>query len=293
MSSYHKNSLITICAASSSAARFGFLSSEGELPYDVAPMILTFEEVDGNPAFEERILKERSSFTRSDIQQSRGLTGGRTLYQLYRFSEPSSKSQPISQRAWTFQEALLSTRMLVYTSEQLYWCCGECYIGCGGLNSSERIIPVRPDCKQERCVCGTSLVRELHGLPPDIFSLRQRGAMSSSGQWDMVVESFSVRHLSVESDKLNACAAVASYFGGIWKRDGRMLCMPLVSGIAPSNPYLSADNFFGCPRTRSTPADHFTIVRRAGRGRASMVKSPSLTAKTSCYIDRQVYTSKP
>jgi len=223
MAMYYENSLVTICAASAPKSDVGFLLSneDAHYRYDVGPFVMQFRELERTSAYEECTKAQvTADYYRKSDSDLQFLAGGETEMQLFRFRNNSYQNQPISKRAWTFQEMLLSTRMLIYASDQLYWCCRESYTGCGGSNSSERIVPVRRDCQGPQskvCVCGISLIREIHDLPSDIYTLGQRSGLTTDAQWDMVVENFSARDLSVEGDKLRAFAAVASYFGMLFK----------------------------------------------------------------------------
>ena len=68
-----------------------------------------------------------------------------------------------------------------------------------------------------------------------MFTLDQRRNMSTSAQWSMVVESFSARELTIKSDKLDACAAMASYFLTIFK--ARWADVRYVAGMWYSTEY--------------------------------------------------------
>jgi hypothetical protein len=134
---------------------------------------------------------------------------------------PVSLTEPINTRAWTLPEAILSNRMLHYTSEELVWECNEarwCECGrrvkveAGGFNSSNRVVR----------------------------SAEFKGDLTKEGfyrHWHNIVQLFSERQVGKdkEGDKLVALSRVASqfstrlqlyesgeedeYLAGLWKGD--------------------------------------------------------------------------
>jgi Heterokaryon incompatibility protein (HET) len=130
-----------------------------------------------------------------------------------------SQPEPICKRAWTLQEAVLSNRILLYTSEELVWECNEYY----------------------RCECGHNSTTI---QPDDEFSYRAirkpesvPGTMTPKEayrKWNELVMYFSERQLSYEADKLSALSGLAKqvrhvlksisgvpdvYLAGLWRDD--------------------------------------------------------------------------
>jgi hypothetical protein len=93
---------------------------------------------------------------------------------------------PINSRAWTFQESFLSRRLLIFSTYQLFWVCGELWKSDGGRM-------LRPQYFQKESSC------------------RVRGSVSLP-DWLDVVEEYSARSLSDPNDKLPALSSIASYF---------------------------------------------------------------------------------
>lgn len=212
MSTYYQDGVLTICAASAKSSTEGFLSSKEHNEYAVGPFQMTFEEGQ-KKAFS-------AGFSTKELQ---GMAGHPTFNEVQLFKLRDERpTEPIARRAWTFQEAILSTRLLIFASHQVYWCCRERYVGCGGIHSFEKTEVVHPDCpgqQSKRCVCGVSLIRRVNppDLVPGVFTLGHRNGVSTDTQWDMVVTQFSGRALTNALDKLVAFSAAASYFHSLFR----------------------------------------------------------------------------
>ena len=222
MSAYYQDGVLTICAASAKSFTEGFLTSTEQNAYSAGPFKLTFEEGPRTLPTEKLEAGEfsMSKFSNKEIQRM-AAHSNLDHVQLFKLHD-DAPIEPIALRAWTFQEAILSTRLLIFASYQVYWCCRESYVGCGGIHSFERTSVVHPDCPGPQgkfCVCGVSLIRRITppDLVPGVFTLGQSNTMSTDAQWDMVVTNFSGRALTFESDKLVAFFAVASYFDTLFR----------------------------------------------------------------------------
>lgn len=120
--------------------------------------------------------------------------------------------EPVSSRAWTYQERVLASRMLSFGTSISWWCrhaqkYDECTgDGFGGIEISDEdrfMIPTTP----------AELEKE---------TVKQRTSV-----WQNVVRAFSMRLLSYSNDKLPAIAAIAQrflqlrggdeYLAGLWK----------------------------------------------------------------------------
>lgn len=121
--------------------------------------------------------------------------------------EPSARlTEPIAERGWTLQESILSNRILHYTTDELMWDCNE----------------------TRRCECGNSvgatdvsenynaLLRRLDLPVGDVEEWRVWM------MWQGFVETFSLRRLSFEPDRLPALAGLAEqYAAHLQQRFGR------------------------------------------------------------------------
>lgn len=150
---------------------------------------------------------------------------------------------PLSKRAWTLQEGLLSPRVLHFAEDQIYWRCLE-----------EELVETSPEWygRTERWEPSATATRGLHRLiESEKFSL---------AIWYDIVDDFAQRNLSYQKDRLVALSGVAkqaaksmglpphSYKAGLWESDlyrgllwsnqnsssSRMCCVPQDEYVAPS-----------------------------------------------------------
>ncbi|PSN62761.1 HET-domain-containing protein [Corynespora cassiicola Philippines] len=119
---------------------------------------------------------------------------------LEKASKYSAGNDPINLRAWTLQEQILSPRMLIYSTNELWWACGtstfssvDPYVDAGDLST---------------------------------IRLRSRRPKSPLEEWRFIVRDYSRRFLTFPMDKLPAIAGVAaeysniihsSYLAGMWQ----------------------------------------------------------------------------
>ncbi|CAH0051918.1 unnamed protein product [Clonostachys solani] len=121
--------------------------------------------------------------------------------------------EPVSQRAWTLQENILSPRLLEYGYERVRWSCRSLQTSQGGSIQS-------PGQYSSRFIFYNSLGSNIGAHPHD-----QRAVA-----WWRVLSDFTRRGLSFPTDKLPAISAIASelaasseprddYLAGLWRRD--------------------------------------------------------------------------
>ncbi|KAI1129539.1 heterokaryon incompatibility protein-domain-containing protein [Nemania abortiva] len=138
---------------------------------------------------------------------------------------------PLYLRGWTFQETQLSTRIAAYGEREMTLCCLEDAHIDGGTG---------------RHVVGPTY-RGV--LDPGNLTFRSSGHPHS---WARIIETYSGRSLSVESDKLPAIAALAEeysltkavtdYFAGIWREGFLLYCLwyvPLPPMQRPPSTYVA------------------------------------------------------
>lgn len=117
--------------------------------------------------------------------------------------------EPISKRAWTFQERILSTRLLHYGTRMLWQC--RCSVKSGGglIEGSLDDSTVDLDTLR-RAMRETETPRKLYDI------------------WYQTIKEYTVRNASLDEDKLPAISALAQKFGelmhdeylaGIWRGD--------------------------------------------------------------------------
>lgn len=125
-------------------------------------------------------------------------------------SSQQSIPDPIDFRAWTLQEHILSSRIVCYGSQQLYWICRKGRCNYGGVELTRNTMAIHGPIKQ-----AYALSKESWHLP------------SPDATWDYIVGSFTARKLSNPSDKLVAISAIAKefsylkrtkYIAGLWEK---------------------------------------------------------------------------
>ena len=112
--------------------------------------------------------------------------------------------EPLYERAWTLQEQMLSSRVLVYSSSQVWWECLEV-----------------KGCDRGKPYSIQSNGGTIGSLPRNGLAKRVERSLNHNRDylwkaWQEIVEDYSGRELSVASDKLPALSALASNFSGIW-----------------------------------------------------------------------------
>jgi hypothetical protein len=195
MHQYYKNAVLTIAADVARGDHEGFLASERE-PSSFDPDLNHPQE-------------------NLDHLHIRPIT----------FCPDFSDDTPLSKRAWTLQEDILSSRTLHYTKEQLVWECQACKYTEGDI--SERGIRGNYDnAAMKRFFFtpgrGEDPHRALCAFDP--FDVMHR--------WYSLVESFMRREITFGNDALPAISAIAreirklsghTYVAGIWIEDLRGL----------------------------------------------------------------------
>ena len=139
--------------------------------------------------------------------------------------------QPLSTRAWTLQERLLSPRTIHYAQDQMYWECKVCMLGEDGCRISTESIKF----SMEQLIAGQRLPLDQHGIGASSgLSLIEGYPPVASGEaigrwkggWLWVVEQFTTRQVTVGDDKLPALSGLANrlaiatgdtYYAGLWR----------------------------------------------------------------------------
>jgi hypothetical protein len=184
MNKTYQGAALTIVAGSASSASEGFLHPK-------RPISQMLIDVQRNPNKEFKIPCK--------CAEDEYITVG------VKEMEPSSSfMDPIVRRAWTFQETLLSPRLLSYSCHTLTWHCKA-----ASINLDDWYYPDRDS---------------YESLAQDITV--SRGHREVSLNWNTVVKLYTDRALTVSEDKLPALAALATafspvlgptYLAGIWE----------------------------------------------------------------------------
>ena len=151
--------------------------------------------------------------------------------------------EPLYQRGWTLQEQMLSSRVLVYDSRLVWWECLESKRADKGnpdlINSREGYTDYLPLHGRMR-----RIEKTFHDLEHDHNYLWKT--------WIQTVQGYTLRNLTVDSDRLPALSGLASkfsklwgcaYYAGLWEENlleglGWLSCDPSTSlineSVAPS-----------------------------------------------------------
>ena len=198
MSNIFANATVTLAASSAAHADHGMLRSRSPL-IGSSYCYLTFRDVSGFPSGRVKVMYARESFE-----------GSRLIQPLRR--------PPLDDRGWTLQERILSTRVLSFEDDKMWWDCTSCR----RIESSHG------------CIFSEGM--EFEG--PDIAKqpLLKLSHLQMYDRWLMTVDDFCTRQLTYCEDALPAIAGIASivsrvtndnYLAGLWQRDlgrGLMWC---------------------------------------------------------------------
>ncbi|KDR69168.1 hypothetical protein GALMADRAFT_215198 [Galerina marginata CBS 339.88] len=139
------------------------------------------------------------------------------------------ENDPITSRAWVLQERVLSTRNIIYSSDQMYYECNEHFLSEDGLLIKGRYLSANPKTK-----------------PVPLFTQIRPGIQS---RWDVLVDLYAARDIThAIEDKFVAISGLAKKFGqlfqsdqyyaGLWKRkiiDQLFWCIdPVVNPLVES-----------------------------------------------------------
>lgn len=197
----YRHATLTIFAASTASASDGFLHEREPLDQLILPFICSPSSTsagfrDGPPV--------------SQLQLGHiHLLGSNPINSLYRYS-----LGVMATRAWCLQEYLLSPRALIFTAASLLFRCRTIIRGVGNSGFSFIGEPRLPD---------TLFLRDPPAAEPG-----SEEWLDAQKAWLEVVEDYSGRSATLESDKLVACAAVAQqfarvlgcdYLAGLWRSD--------------------------------------------------------------------------
>jgi hypothetical protein len=171
---YYGANTVTLCAASADRVSQGFLAERSENSYDFGPFQIQYTTPKGH-----------------------------SFFQLFR--ERSMDVEPIAGRAWTLQESLLSRRLLIFSSRQLFWHCMHIGRGCAGWHGE---VPLHARLRP---------LIDVRQIVPRVHPISALNNLSSSRLWDALVEDYTTRTLGVESDKLLAISALSAYVSPFFK----------------------------------------------------------------------------
>lgn len=138
---------------------------------------------------------------------------------------------PLDKRGWVLQERILPPRVVYYGAQQIYWECRQVHLRQDGkyeergrTRSSNTILKRA----QDTYTAFKSVFGGFYGPSQPEWTEKQMELAVRMLQWSHVVQEFSRRNLSFDSDKLPAIAGIAkafarstgySYVAGLWRED--------------------------------------------------------------------------
>lgn len=143
------------------------------------------------------------------VPNREGVTGNAVLQAGYGDDgQDMERKDPIMHRSWTFQERLLSRRILIFGTHELYWQCNGAERSCGAFDNTSEY------------------------SRPAFLSSKSHIKYSIETEWKNIVKEYSGRDSTHEEDKLVALAGVASrfseaqgdkdvYLAGLWRSQMR------------------------------------------------------------------------
>ncbi|KAI1734568.1 HET-domain-containing protein [Xylaria scruposa] len=174
MGQYYGDATVTICAASADTYFRGFLPTpppaENPENYLFGPVTLR-------------------------AKTKRGELGAIQVFKEPDYFNSHREREPVVKRGWTLQESLLSRRLLIFSSQHLYFACREANASCGGREPlpKSRFIGLF-----ESRVPGINTISSLQRMYPAVST------------WDKVVNEYTQRRLGCFEDKLPAISAMAA-----------------------------------------------------------------------------------
>jgi len=234
MAAYYNQAYLTICA-SGSTCDSGFLDDRNickvhgdtnPFSVDLVPMGHVHYQTEGSGL--RSLLKAARSLSRSGTNSRPGFADEEAVFTnvaaplgtllkstVFVRAQPeyAPSHEPISTRAWTLQERVLSTRTIFFSPFHAVWESPTQWTSAGGTH-------VWQDDHRES---------SLHNLRK--FLVKDSPSPTTNETWSLwydAVEDFTARDMSVPSDKFPAISALARTFGdrtsgeylaGLWKQD--------------------------------------------------------------------------
>ncbi|MCJ1464639.1 hypothetical protein MMC07_003252 [Pseudocyphellaria aurata] len=196
MAQVYNNAYVTICAANAAACSESFLKPHGDfkagLESSLSDDLMKMPYKCANGDFGTVLFREESPY--------------------------HSMWEPISRRAWTLQERILSPRALIYGSRFL-WQCHTAQHSDGGIEDWSFDVLGSGHRRFSSGAFGSTEPTRHTGI--DFFSLRQVFQV-----WYSTVQEYTRRELTLPTDKLPAIAGMAKafyditgdiYLAGLWK----------------------------------------------------------------------------
>ena len=202
MASIYQNSILTIAASKSKDGDGGCFASTPDLPGK--EVLHPYTESPTRIFYRRQLAHSPESL---QTQREGEVTSGDAAW-------------PLCERAWTFQEELLSARILFYGPEEIIWQCNTTLCcQCGTINPAQ--INADTSFVKAYYASGMSSSKNFVGSPMD----HQKSLQS---MWYKLVLGYSSRFLTKESDRLPALS-------GLMKQIQAAGLAPLVAGVPANN----------------------------------------------------------
>ena len=123
-------------------------------------------------------------------------------------------NEPLDCRGWTFQESLLSPRILYYGSKDLVWKCQS--------KTFQAVLP------SHDLYSTSPLWSDVHRLPSAIFDVHSETPLSIPDFWSRIQNTYSRRKLGLVEDRYRALGGIVeeiqrvsgdTYIAGVWKNN--------------------------------------------------------------------------
>ncbi|KAL7903855.1 heterokaryon incompatibility domain-containing protein [Trichoderma velutinum] len=213
------------------------------------------------------------------------------------FASIVAHQQPINNRGWTLQEALLTPRLLIFTNMHMVWKCQAGYLPdfhATSRDSHERHRGDYGPWDAWSSLCGYSFTRlkELDELAIPETPLVGEEFNSCGGTystWHSILNEYTTRQLTEESDRLPAISAIAQafaahfkteYYAGLW---GRFLVHDLMW-----------ENWLSNPNARKSGAPSWSWATMKGelhhdRGNSDYARAEVVSCKTTPVSDKNPF----
>ncbi|KAK7991042.1 hypothetical protein PG990_015322 [Apiospora arundinis] len=206
MAQIYANSTITIVAAEAADSREGLISR--------------FFAEDGNVSFIDWPLPDAQS-CRIYTREGQGIDQRwKPYHQLRQPKSMASKTAVLFSRAWTMQELLLPSRLLMFTARGPIWYCNEIF------QPATDPVPLICTPRSGLIDMNQPSLRQLGGISPNSIDETIFPRLSRIGDgWVNLVKMYTSRHLTFRQDRLRALAGLAKkfqqqskveYLAGLW-----------------------------------------------------------------------------
>ncbi|KAI1412156.1 HET-domain-containing protein [Hypoxylon sp. FL1857] len=195
MHEVYRNATVTLIPSRAAGVREGFLSKRESAGSTWPHCIFQFPYVDGDST-----------------------VPGRTVI-LAGNDFPAHQNDPWAERAWTLQEGLMSGRYVKFGAIQTTWSCHHAKVQ---YRDNDGWVPIHNTYRTTKPL----LLNKASKIIKQFTSHGQIAHKDAWSTWDEILEDFSRRHITYQSDRLPAISSIArefakglkdTYICGLWK----------------------------------------------------------------------------